>query len=63
MVIADRGGLPVALSTGQAQPHETRFVPALLRGRFTVALPVLSLATKPMIAIRLIGSCRPWASR
>ena len=46
MVIADRGGLPVALSTGQAQPHETRFVPALLRGRFTVALPVLLIGDK-----------------
>ena len=39
MAIADRSGLPVALCTGSASPHETRFVQDLIRGGLTQARP------------------------
>ena len=39
MAIADRSGLPVALCTGSASPHETRFVQDLIRGCVTQGRP------------------------
>ena len=39
MAIADRSGLPVALCTGSASPHETRFVQELIRSCVTQGRP------------------------
>ena len=39
MAVADRSGLPVAVSVGSASPHEVTLVDATLAGRFIAELP------------------------
>ena len=39
MAVADRAGLPVAVHTASATPHEVTLVPATLAATFTTALP------------------------
>lgn len=39
MAITDRAGLPVALCTASASPHETKFVKELIEHRFTEGKP------------------------
>ena len=39
MAIADRAGLPVAICTGSASPHETKFVKQLIEHRSTEDKP------------------------
>lgn len=39
MAVADRAGLPVAICTASASPHEVKLVAGTLAGRFVDALP------------------------
>jgi transposase len=39
MAVADRAGLPIAISVESASPHEVRLVESTLKGRFTKERP------------------------
>lgn len=54
MVIADASGLPVALHTDSANPHEVKLVQATLNEIVTVGRPEELSGIVPMTAIRLM---------
>ena len=54
MVIADASGLPVALHTDSANPHEVKLVQATLNEIATVGRPGELSGIVPMTAIRLM---------
>ena len=58
MAIADRAGLPVALCTGSASPHETKFVKALIDQRFTENKPERLIGDKAYDSDPLDDTCQ-----
>ena len=58
MAIADRAGLPVALSTASAAPHETTFVRPLILGRLTAGKPRNLIGDKAYDSDPLDATCR-----
>ena len=58
MAIADRAGLPVALSTASAAPHETTFVRLLITGRLTTGKPRKLIGDKAYDSDPLDETCR-----
>ncbi len=56
--MADRAGLPVALSTARAAPHETTFVPRLITGRLTTGTPRNLIGDKAYDSDPLDETCR-----
>ena len=58
MAIADRAGLPVALSTASATPHETTFVRRLITGRLTAGKPRKLIGDKAYDSDPLDATCR-----
>ena len=58
MVIADRAGLPIAISTESAQRAEPHLVGELLAGCFTVGLPANLIGDKAYDSDPLDRACR-----
>ena len=58
MAIADRAGLPVALSTASASPHETTFVRSLILGHLTAGKPRNLIGDKAYDSAPLAALCR-----
>lgn len=55
--MADRAGLPVALCTASAAPHETKFVKQLIAHRFTEAKPERLIGDKAYDSDALDEEC------
>ncbi len=58
MAIADRAGLPIALCTGSASPHETKFVTELIDHRITQGKPERLIGDKAYDSDPLDNECK-----